>query len=145
MFSATVAGRMIGCCKTRPICALRSSRRSSRTSTPSSSTAPLAGSKNRGKRFSTVVLPAPLGPMMAADVPAMSLKLTWWSAGRGGGRPDRDEHVLGGRRQCRLAIDFESPDDRSCPGPVLHIFGCVQDLEYPPCTGSRAGQGRADL
>src|SRR2546422_2849032 len=41
--------------------------------------APLAGSKNRGSRFNSVVLPAPLGPMMAADVPARSLKLTWRS------------------------------------------------------------------
>src|SRR2546430_381643 len=60
MFSATVVGRMIGCCKTRPIWARRSSRRSSRTSTPSSSTAPCAGSKNRGNRFNKVVLPEPL-------------------------------------------------------------------------------------
>jgi hypothetical protein len=76
MFSAMVAGRMIGCCRTRPIWARRSSSRSSRRSTPSSSTAPFVGSKKRGSRFNKVVLPAPLGPMIAADVPAKSLKLT---------------------------------------------------------------------
>ena len=45
---------------------------------------PEFGSKNRGSRFNSVVFPAPLGPMMAADVPARSLKLTWRSAGRAG-------------------------------------------------------------
>src|SRR2546422_4005665 len=45
--------------------------------------APLAGSKNRGSRFNSVVLPAPLGPMMAADVPARDRKSTRLNSSHG--------------------------------------------------------------
>jgi hypothetical protein len=43
---------------------------------------PLEGTISPEMRRKNVVLPAPLGPMMARSSPAFTAKSTWWTAAR---------------------------------------------------------------
>ena len=70
-----------GRCGTIPMRDQSSSGSSSATSTPSTSTMPLVASKRRGMRLTSVVLPAPVLPMIAVVLPAPARKVMSVSTG----------------------------------------------------------------
>ena len=76
------AGEEVGRSAARGRCGSTSRSGSrSRTSTPSTSTSPSVASKRRGSRLTSVVLPAPVLPMMAVVVPAVAVKSRFVSTG----------------------------------------------------------------
>ena len=65
-----VPEKRYGRCGTSPIRLHSTSGASSRTSTPSTNTEPDVASNSRGTRWSSVVLPEPVLPMIAVVSPA---------------------------------------------------------------------------
>ena len=84
MFSATVIGSRNGSCSTTATCERRLFSCRSRTSTPSTVIWPLQASWKRGMRLASVLLPAPVTPMIATVSPGLTSKLTSCSTGRPG-------------------------------------------------------------
>ena len=70
MFSAMVSENRNGSCGTNPIAPRSSASGISRTSTPSMKTVPGGGSCSRGSRLTSVDLPEPVAPTIAAVWPA---------------------------------------------------------------------------
>lgn len=75
-FEAIVPVNRNGRCGTSPIPFHSVSRSASRTSTPCTRTVPPVASNSRGIRLTSVVLPAPVDPMIATVSPGAARKLT---------------------------------------------------------------------
>jgi hypothetical protein len=82
MFSATVALNRNGSSLTTAICARSDAASMSRTSAPSTSSAPSVTSYRRGMSCTSVVLPEPVAPTSATVVPAGMSSDTSRSASR---------------------------------------------------------------
>src|SRR5882757_7588658 len=85
MFSATVALKRNGSSLTTAITARSEATSTSRTSVPSTSTAPALTSYRRGMSCTSVVLPEPVAPTSATVLPAGTSRSTSRSAGRWAG------------------------------------------------------------
>ena len=77
MFSATVPEKSSGSCVTSPHCRRTEARLASRTSAPSTRTAPPCGSAKRIANSAAVLLPAPLSPTSATTSPLFTASVQW--------------------------------------------------------------------
>ncbi len=78
-FSRTEAWKRYVSCDTTPTVSASEANVSSRTSTPSTRTAPRVASYSRATRYAHVVFPDPVSPTSAVFVPGGTVNDTSWS------------------------------------------------------------------
>ena len=82
MLSATDPPNSRGCCGTQAIWARHGSTGTAARSAPPAQTVPAVGSVNRSSSRSSVLFPAPLGPVSTTSSPGLMVRLSRARAGR---------------------------------------------------------------